>query len=103
MDAAMLDCVEVQKTLTHADQLKGYLGKTRVRRKEGLLIVQRFHPMLFRQGPLPGPKLIMESQKGELIEEALEEAWTESLKKKSNVEKAIRACPLSLWCVCLCV
>ena len=35
LDAGMFGCLEVTRTPTHADQLKGYLGKTGVRTKEG--------------------------------------------------------------------
>ena len=87
LDAAMLDCLEINKTPSHADQLKGYLGKTRVRTKEGLLVVQPFHPMLFRQGPLPGPKLIMEYQRGEISDDNLEKAWGDAVENTQAVEK----------------
>ena len=79
LDAAMLDCLEINKTPSHPDQLKGYLGKTRVRTKEGLLAVQPFHPMLFGQGPLLGPKLIMEYQRGEISDANLVKAWKDEV------------------------
>jgi hypothetical protein len=85
LDAAMLDCLEINKTPSHADQLKGYLGKTRVRTKEGLLVVQPFHPMLFRQGPLPGPKLIMEYQRGEISDDNSEKAWGDAVESTQAV------------------
>ena len=43
--------------------------------------------MLFRQGPLPGPKLIMEYQQGKLHDTELEAAWEESLKSMAAVER----------------
>ena len=49
LDAAMLDCLHFAKTPTREDMLKAYLGISRVRTKEGLLIVQPYHPMLFRR------------------------------------------------------
>ena len=80
LDGAMLACLEVTRTPTHADQLEGYLGKTRVRTADGLLITQPFHPMLFRQGPLLGPKLIMDYHQRELRCEDLPKAWEDAVK-----------------------
>ena len=57
-----------------------------MRTKEGLLVVQPFHPMLFRQGPLPGPKLIMGYQRGEISDEDLEQAWADAVKSTQAVE-----------------
>ena len=39
LDAAMLDCLEISRTPTHADKLKGYLVNTSVRTKEGLRLM----------------------------------------------------------------
>ena len=40
-----------------------------------LLVMQPFAPMLFRQGPLPGPQLMMEFWHGRLAAEGVEAAW----------------------------
>ena len=57
-------------------------------RAENLLIVQPYHPFLFRQGVLPGPLLLMECSRRNLPEEKLEEAWraaeTETTESKGN-------------------
>ena len=43
--------------------------------------------MLFRQGPLSGPKLIMEYQRGEISDENLEKAWEDAVQSNQAVEK----------------
>ena len=57
--------------------LKAYLGSSRVKRKEGLLIVQPYPPMLFRQGSLPGPELMMQLWRKRLKVGQLEKKWEE--------------------------
>ena len=66
--AAMLDCLHFSRTPGREDMLKGYLGISRVVDKEGLLIVQPYHPMLFRQGALPGPELLMQFWLGQPVQ-----------------------------------
>ena len=58
-----------------------------MRAEEGLLVVQRFHPMLFRQGALHGPKLIMEYQRGVISDDNLEDAWAVAFKGIASDEK----------------
>ena len=86
LKAAMLDCLHFGRTPTREDMLKGYLGISRVETKEGLLIVQPYHPMLFRQGVLPGPELLMQLWRGELEVKDLERKWTDSEDAASKLQ-----------------
>ena len=63
---------------------KAYINISRVEKADGLLIAQPFAPMLFRQGPLPGPTLLMEFLRGNLKEEDLQRAWEEWDAKKAT-------------------
>ena len=75
----------VDDTPRAEDQWKAYIGISRLTSADGLLVAQPFAPMLFRQGPLPGPTLIMQFQRGELDEDQLEKAFGGKVagKKKS--------------------
>ena len=85
----MLDCLPFSKTPNREDMLKGYLGISRVTTKEGLLIVQPYHPMLFRQGVLPGPELLMQFWRGQLQVKELEDKWQEFEESGSKLVKRL--------------
>jgi hypothetical protein len=87
LEAAMLDCLHFGRTPSREDMLRAYLGISRVTKKEGLLIVRPYHPMLFRQGALPGPELLMQFWRGEVKSEELEAKWEEAEAAPSKVQK----------------
>eukprot|EP00973_Karenia_brevis_P009747 1316160-Karenia_brevis.AAC.1 len=45
----------------------GYISISRVEKVDNFLLAQAFPPMLFRQGPQPGPQLLMEYLKGNVL------------------------------------
>ena len=55
--------------------LRAYCTMSRTCTAETLLVMQPFAPMLFRQGELPGPHLMMEFWRGKLAAEDVEAAW----------------------------
>ena len=55
--------------------LRAYCTMSRTCTAETLLVMQPFAPMLFRQGELPGPHLMMEFWRGKLAAENVEAAW----------------------------
>ena len=58
-----VDCLGVDDTPRAEEQWKSYIGISRLTTADGLLIAQPFAPMLFRQGPLLGPTLLMKFQR----------------------------------------
>ncbi len=48
------------------DMVAGYIGMSRVKRKEQLLVRQPFSPALFARGALPGPHLLMRLLRGDV-------------------------------------
>ena len=89
LPAAMLDCLHFARTPKREDMLKAYLGISRVTELEGLLIVQPYHPMLFRQGALPGPELLMQFWRGTTQAADLEAKWQELEKLASKQQKRL--------------
>ena len=57
--AAIVDCLEAGHCSMASDMLAVYIGLSRVRTKEALLIPQPFSPGLFCHGPPPGPEILM--------------------------------------------
>ena len=64
LDAAVADLKPFFKKPNHEDALQGYISISRVESADTFLLAQAFPPMLFRQGPLPGPQLLMEFLRG---------------------------------------
>ena len=89
LEAAMQDCLHFSRTPSREDMLKAYLGISRVKTKEGLLIVQPYHPMLFRQGALPGPELLMQLWRGHLRVDELAQKWEEYEDAAGKLQKRL--------------
>ena len=83
LPTGIVDCLGADDTPRAEGQWKAYIGISRLTSANGLLLAQPFAPMLFRQGPLAGPTLLMQFLRGELDEKQLEEAW----KKEVNREE----------------
>ena len=71
-------------------------NRSRITQLEGLLIVQPYHPMLFKQGGLPGPELIMQFWRGQLRAEDLPAKWEEyeaaASKQHKRLDKMLWKC-----------
>lgn len=57
--AVIVDCLAVDHCSKTTDSLAAYIGLSRVRTKEGLLIAEAFSPALFCHGQPPGPEMVM--------------------------------------------
>jgi len=57
--AIIADCLEAAHVSRQADALSAYVANSRVKTKEGVLIMQPFSPGLFAHGPPPGPHILM--------------------------------------------
>ena len=58
-----------------AAHVGAYMCLSRVRCIDDVWITQPYSPILFNQGDLPGPELLLKFQRGELRAENLEEEW----------------------------
>ena len=66
-DAIIADNLEVAHVSRQADALSAYVANSRVKTKEGILIMQPFSPGLFAHGPPPGPHILMRLLRGEIL------------------------------------
>ena len=64
--AAIVDCLEAGHISKASDMLAAYIGLSRVKTKEALLIAQAFSPGLFCHGPALGPELLMKVLRREI-------------------------------------
>ena len=64
MDAIIADLCHFDQRPNYESMLMGYIGLSRVKGADGLLLSEILAPMLFRQGPLPGPSLLIEFLSG---------------------------------------
>ena len=59
LKAVIVDCLTVDICSKETEMLAAYIGLSRVRRKEALLIAEPFSPALFCHGQPPGPEILM--------------------------------------------
>ena len=64
--SAIVDCLSVDHCPKFSDMLAAYIGLSRVKFKELLLIAQAFSPALFCQGQPPGPESLMKVLRREI-------------------------------------
>ena len=59
LEAVIVDCLSADHVCKMTDMLSSYIGLSRVKSKEALLISEPFSPVLFRQGKAIGPEMVM--------------------------------------------
>lgn len=77
LELAKGDLLEWHRAPSMEAMLRAYIIRSRIRQIEQFLLIQPYSPMLFAQGTLPGPSLLLQAQKGELDEEQLRQAWAD--------------------------
>ena len=60
MAATLGDLLPWHKKPTLEDMLRAYIIKSRVKHADKIILAQPYSPHLFRQGLLPGPKLLLD-------------------------------------------
>jgi len=86
LDANLLDLLEWHRKPTTEDMQKAYVGRSRTRRTDHMLLVQPYSPHLFRQGQLPGPTLLMDMLRGSLKTADAQREWKKVEKQKKSGE-----------------
>ena len=81
---------------------RAYIIKSRVKKTDGLLLVQSYSPALFAQGVIPGPDLLLKRQRGDLKTSELQRAWekvTEAEESETSLSDWPRCMQLPCrWC-----
>ena len=88
LEVATGDLLEWHRRPSHESMLRAYIIKSRVRDVANLLIVQPFSPVLFRQGVLPGPDLLLRRQRREITVKELKRLWKDHEDKQDAAEQA---------------
>jgi hypothetical protein len=86
LDAMLGDLLEWYRKPSADDMHKAYISKSRIRMADHMLLVQPYSPHLFRQGELPGPRLLMEVLRGNLSTENARLAWRKFEKEKDSTK-----------------
>ena len=97
LNAVIVDCLKVDICSKETEMLAAYIGLSRVRRKEALLIAEPFSPALFNHGQPPGPEILMKVLRREIT--------ADDSKKDKCCSLCLSACLSVLLssCVCVCV
>ena len=84
LDAMIGDLLEWNRKPCPDDMHKAYISKSRIRSAENLLLVQPYSPHLFRQGEMPGPKILMELLRGKITPLDAKAEWKRVEKEKAK-------------------
>ena len=82
LKAALIDCESWDDETNHEKQLTAYMCFSRAETIEGICVIQRYAPNLFRQGDLPGPNLLLKFWREEIAQTDLEAAFRKQSKKQ---------------------
>ena len=67
---------------------KAYINESRVSSLDQLLIVQQYSPDLFRQGELPGPRILMEVLRGNMSTAEARAEWKRVERQQAKAKKS---------------
>ena len=87
--SAIVDCLAVDHCPKFSDMLAAYIGLSRIKFKELLLIAQAFSPALFCQGQPPGPEILMKVLRREIT---ADDAKKDHLRAPAPVSKTSTIC-----------
>ena len=73
LDHEILDLKSFSESVSEEQQMMAYIGLSRVKRADGLLLADPFSPCLFQQGKVIGPTVLMHYLRGKIPEKALKE------------------------------
>ena len=96
-DFEILDLKPYWDNVNLESMLMAYIGLSRVKSADGLLLVEPFSPLLFKQGDLPGPTVLMQFLRQEITEDSLphrlEEAEERASKLRQRLDTALHRVP----------
>ena len=86
MAATLGDLLPWHKKSTLEDMLGAYIIKSRVKEADKIILAQPYSPHLFRQGLLPGPKLLVDVLLKKLAYSEVKNQWS-TIEKDSKEKK----------------
>ena len=92
--SVIVDCLPLDHCPKATDMLAAYIGLSRVRTKEALLIAEAFSPALFVQGQPPGPDILMKVMRREI---------TADDSQQDSCCSSLSLCPPHCEVRCMCV
>ena len=92
LEATQSDLLEWHRRPTPEDMQRAYINESRVRIADNLLIMQPYSPELFRQGQLPGPKILLQVLRGTMRPKQAQAAW-----EQVEAERQHRAATPTVW------
>ena len=98
LPSAIVDCLSFEARPRKEDMWRSYICVSRVTSANGLLLAQPFAPMLFRQGPLIGPTLMMQYLRGDIDDAAVRQAWKRNEDGKNKVEVGLKTAAWECGC-----
>ena len=81
LDAILLDLLEWHRRPSMDDMHKAYVGRSRTRQADHMLLVQPYSPHLFRQGEMPGPTILMDVLRGNTTTSEAKKRWKKAQHK----------------------
>ena len=100
LDASISDLLEWTRRPTMDDMQRAYINESRIREAQHLLIAQPYSPQLFRQGQLPGPRILMDVLRRDLNLQQAEAAWSVVEAEKEQRPTEYDRWPLTMQLPC---
>ena len=79
---------------------RAYINESRVRLADNLLIMQPYSPELFRQGQLPGPKILLQVLRGTMTTKQAQAAWADIEAERQHRAAHAKEWPQSMLLPC---
>ena len=89
MNATLGDLFPWHKKPTLEDMLRAYIIKSRIKEADKMILAQPYSPHLFRQGLLPGPKLLLDVLLEKLDYKEVQKQWS-TLEKDSTYKSSTK-------------
>ena len=91
LDAILLDLLEWHRKPAMEDMHKAYVGRSRTRQTDHMLLVQPYSPHLFRQGEMPGPTILMDVLRGKTSTAQAKKRWKKAQRQADTTDEGIEA------------
>ena len=86
MSATLGDLLPWHKKPTLEDMLRAYIIKSRVKQADKIILAQPYSPHLFRQGLLPGPKMLLDVLLKKVAYAEVKKQWCEVEKESKEIK-----------------